>query len=240
MTAAGAPTPAYGSTSARHVAGIITRTALAYSNTRQLRWWLAYLDLPLMWIVASTSIARKPELVAHLGTASTQLDRRPAHAMAERRPTGLRSLIAVQVALVVIILFTPVACATVFGPTRTTVVFMWTWYGVLIGLPLITYLFPSVAQQWRGRGRDDWATTTQAETGRTPILFTILAAWPATGGGLKGTGDGFDLVRALAADARRDGAILICTARSARLAKLYRTETGAEASPLNPRLLRWP
>jgi hypothetical protein len=68
----------------------------------------------------------------------------------------------------------------------------------------------------------------------------VLAAWPATRGGRRGTGDGLELIRAPAADVRRDGGILVCTARTVALAERYRAETGAVTSPANPRLLRWP
>lgn len=78
----------YGCTTLHETAAVITRTALAYSNLRRIRWWLAYLDLPLMWLLTSTPIVRCPELVVSLGTASTRIDDLPAAAGPPRRPRG--------------------------------------------------------------------------------------------------------------------------------------------------------
>lgn len=241
MTAAAAPAaPAYGCVSLRQTATVITRTALAYSNIRKVRWWLAYVDLPLMWLLTCTPIVRHPELVAHLGVASTQLERLPVVAGAPRRPPGNPLLVAAAVVLLAVLILGPVAIVAILGSSAAAALITLIWYGLLILLPMLTYALPALVQQWHGRGRAAWIRATEAETGRRPLLFTELAAWPAKGGGRRGTGDGFDLVKAVAADARRDGAILICTARTAALAERYRADTGAVASPTNPRLLRWP
>ncbi len=230
----------YGCTSLRQTAGTITRTALAYSNLRRIRWWLAYLDLPFMWLLTSTPIVRRPELLASLGAASTHLARLPAAAGPPRRPRGHRLLFAAAGLLLGVLILGPVLIVAPLGPSATAGLVVLAWYGVLILLPTLTYAVPALVQQSQGRGLRRWTATTSRETGRRPVLFTELAAWPATGGGRRGTGDGFALVRAIAADVARDDAILVCTARSKTLADKYRTKTGAVASPRNPRHLRWP
>ena len=237
MTAAGAPAPVYGCASMRQTARVITRTALAYSNLRHVRWWLAYLDLPLLWLFTSTPISRRPDHVVTLGVASAQLDQLPNGASQPATPRGRLVLAAGTLALLIALFVVPVA--TLHGPTAIALIGI-AWFFVLVLLPLFTYAGPALLQNRRGRGRKQWMSTTAAQTGRTPILMCELAAWPATGGGLHGTGDGFDLVKALADDARRHGAILVGTARTEDLAAKYCTDTGAESSPVNPRLLRWP
>ena len=229
----------YGCTSLRQIAGIITRTALAYSNLRRLRWWLAYLDLPVMWVLTSTPIVRRPELVVSLGTASTQLAQLPTAAGLPRRPRGRQVLFVAAVLLFGVLILGPVPILAVLAPSAAAGVVVIVWYGLLIFLPMLTYAVPSLVQHCQGHGLRRWMATTTEETGRRPVLFTELAAWPATGGGRRGTGDGFDLVRAIAADVARDDAILVCTARTKTLAGKYRTKTGAAASRRNPRLLRW-
>lgn len=134
----------------------------------------------------------------------------------------------------------PVPIVALLGPSRAAGVVLLVWYGLLILLPMLTYAVPALVQQCRGIGLRRWMTTTATDTGRQPVLFVELAAWPATGGGRRGTGDGFDLVRAIAADVARDGAILVCTARTATLASKYRDATGAVASARNAHHLRWP
>lgn len=228
----------YGSGSVRETVRVIARTALAYSNLRQIRWWLAYLDLPLLWLLTSTPILRRPDLVVSFGAASTQLDQLPASASAPHLARG-RSLIVVLAGAMFVALFA-VPVFALHGPDAVVIVFAIAWAVLLIILPLFTFAVPAGWQQWRGRGRKDWTRATAAETGRAPILFTELAAWPAKGGGRPGTGDGFELVRALAVAVARDGGILIATARSVELARKYCAKTGAVASPANPRLLRWP
>lgn len=241
MTAAAAPRPAtYGCGSLRQTAAIITRTALAYSNIRRIRWWLAYLDLPILWLLTSTPIVRRPDLIAWSGTASAQLDHLPAAAGAPTKPRGHSLLVAAAIALLAALVLGPIPVLALLGPTSLGGAFTVVWYLLLIVLPVLTWAVPSSVQQWRGRGRRDWATATAAQTGRQPVLFTELAAWPAKGGGQPGTGDGFNLVKAIAHDAALDGGILIATARSAKLARKYCAQTGAVASPTNSRLLRWP
>lgn len=63
---------------------------------------------------------------------------------------------------------------------------------------------PALIQQYCGRGLPRWKKATLAETGRTPVVVTQLGAWPCTGGGRTGTGDGFILMRALAVEARQN------------------------------------
>ena len=128
----------YGCTSLRQTAGIITRTALAYSNLRRLRWWLAYLDLPLMWLLTSTPIVRRPELVVSLGTASTQLAQLPTAAGPPRRPRGHQVLFVAAVLLFGVLILGPVPILAVLGPSAAAGVVVIVWYGLLIFLPMVT------------------------------------------------------------------------------------------------------
>ena len=68
----------------------------------------------------------------------------------------------------------------------------------------------------------------------------MLGGWACTGGGKTGNRDGFELTRALAAEARSHGQIMVGVARSKTLADKYVARTGAEPSADNPRHLRWP
>jgi hypothetical protein len=65
----------------------------------------------------------------------------------------------------------------------------------------------------------------------------MLGGWPCTGGGRKGS-DGFELMRALAAEARSHDQIMVGVARTKTLAGKYDERTGAEPSADNPRHLR--
>jgi len=67
----------------------------------------------------------------------------------------------------------------------------------------------------------------------------MLGVWPCTGGGKKGGGDGFELVRALAVEARSHGQMMVGVARTKTLASKYVARTGAEPSQDNQRHLRW-
>ena len=114
------------------------------------------------------------------------------------------------------------------------------WWLVILGVPFLGYVLPALVQSYLGRGVDSWKAATAQDTGRPVVFVSMLGVWPCTGGGKKGSGDGFELMRALAAEARSHGQIMVGVARSKTLAGKYEERTGAEPSAANPRHLRWP
>ena len=201
-------------------------------------WWrLAFLDLPMLWLLNAVSVALHP---ARLITRTCAIALSQCADGADEHRAGSLPLLALIVADLGIVLLGPlilVASVTTPGWVATAT-FAWTL--LLIAGPTLTYCIPALVQHGRGRGLKHWCTTTEDQTGRTPVAAFQLAAWPCSGGGREGTGAGFDLIRALATDARRRGRILVGVARSSKLAKEYGEKTNAESSPHNPRHLRWP
>lgn len=134
----------------------------------------------------------------------------------------------------------PVAVLAVAGPGPWTLTSMQAWWLIVLGVPFLGYVLPSLILSYRGRGVANWKATTTHDTGRPAVLVSMLGVWPCTGGGRKGSGDGFALIRALAGEARTRGQIMIGVARTTNLAGKYVARTGAVPSVDNPRHLRWP
>jgi hypothetical protein len=222
-----------------HSVTAIGRSGMAYSNPRLLWWPLAYLELPLLWTVNALSIAHRPNELVTLGRASAQLGDRERRILASKPPAVARLLWVLLIVGFVLLLTGPLWIARGTSSSAALVVAA-LWLLVLVIAPMLSYGVPALIQQYRGRGLPQWKEATLAETGRAPVVVSQLAAWPCAGGGRTGTGDGFTLIRALAAEARRNDRILVGVARSRNLPERYIADTGAEASPQSPRHLRWP
>lgn len=233
-----------GYVSLAHAAGVARRLTLAYSNARLIWWPLAYLDLPLLWPVNAIMIVRHPRDVVALGVAAAQSHdpvRSAAAGPARAWPLGVAALAE----FVVGIGLAPWVLATLASHTASSAAadaLSWAvtaWFVLVIVVPLLTYAVPMLYQHARGiHGYRAWKTT--VVDGRTPAQASSLGAWPLAGGGLRGTGDGFALIRALAAEARSHNRILVGQARNTALGDKYIEETGAIASQGNRRHLRWP
>lgn len=233
-----APQLVLGYVSLWHSTRASARNSLAYSNIRRIWWPLAYLDLPLLFIVFTGVLALKPDTLVSLGKASGHLDRAGGSGTV-RAPKSARALwLVVAVAFVVTSAGVPLAAAAVVGPAAAPTV-MLAWWIVILGVPIVGYAVPAGIQSIGGDVQE-WKTLTQHDTGRAPVFASMLGSWPNTGGGQKGTGDGFALLKALAADARSRNQIMVGVARSKTLANKYVMQTDAEQSSLNPRHVRWP
>ncbi len=229
-----------GYVSLRHSITASTRTALAYSNIRRIWWPLAYLDLPFLFLLFSGVLALQPNTFVSLGTASGHLNR-AGQPGAVPAPRAARLLWLVFTGgIVVDAASVPIAVLAVAGPGPSTVTVMKAWWLIVLGVPFLGYILPALIQSYRGRGVATWTAATTEITGRTAVLVSVLGSWPCTGGGKTGGGNGFELVRALAAEARSHGQIMVGVARTTTLAGKYIARTGAESSADNPRHLRWP
>lgn len=232
----------FGYVSVRHSVRAVARDALAYSNIRLLRWPLAYLDLLLLTMIFSGVLALQPDNLVSLGRASAQLDhlQQPVAAPAPRSARWALGLVPV-VLFAVVLAGIPTLIVAVFGASSSTLLGVNIWWGMTLGVPLVGYVVPSLWQQFRGHGIDHWKAVTLEETGRTPVVVSMLGTWPCKGGGRKNnlTGDGFELMRQLTGHLRDGGQIMVGLARSRKLAGKYVARTGAEASPDNRRHLRW-
>ena len=228
----------YGYVSFRHTVTAIGRSALAYSNSRRLWRRLAYLDLPLLWLFLSLSIARRPNQLVTLGVAGGQLARDDG--VAGERPPRTASLLWLLIVADAAALFAGPVIISTISDMRPALIVSALLLLVLVISPMLTYAAPALIQQFGGRGVGSWRDATLLETGRRPVFVSQLAAWPNTGGGRKGTGEGFTLMNALADDARSKNQIMIGVARSKTLATKYVDNTRAEQSSHNPRHLRWP
>lgn len=215
-----------------HCVTAIGRSGMAYSNLRRLWWPLAYLELPLLWTFNVLPIAHRPNELVTLGRASAQLGDHEARLLAGRPPASARLLWVLLIVGFVLLLTGPL-WITAGTNSRPVLLLAGAWLLMLVIEPMLSYGLPALIQQYRGRGLRRWKDTTLAETGRRPVVVSQLGAWPCTGGG-------FTLMRALAANARRDNRILVGVARSRTLAEKYVAGTGAEAAPEKPRHLRWP
>lgn len=222
-----------------HSTRAIARNALAYSNIRRMWWPLAYLDLPFLFLIFGGLLALNLDTFVSLGKASAHLDRAGGPGTV-RAPKSARALwLVVAAVFVVVTVCVPVAGAAVIGPASARTV-MLLWWLVILGVPILGYVVPALIQTCRGRGVEEWKTSTAADTGFVPVFASMLGAWPNTGGGRKGTGDGFTLIKALAADARSRNQIMVGVARSQTLAEKYVKDTQAEQASDNPRHMRWP
>lgn len=229
------PELVFGYLTLRHAVTAISRTARAYSNVRTLWWPLAYLDLPMMWTFHTLSIARRPDQLVTLGAAGAQL-----HSPAEgAKPRTATLLWVLLLADLIVLIGVPVALVDI-SATLPALIIATVWWFLLLAIPFATYGLPALIQQFRARGLGGWKARTLAQTGRTPVLVSQLGAWPCTGGGRRGTGDGFTLMTELAAVVRAEGQILVGVARSKTLAEKYVVETAAQQSTEDPRHLRWP
>ncbi len=230
----------FGYVSVRHSVRAVVRDALAYSNIRRLWWPLAYLDLPLLAMIFGGVLALQPDKLVTFGHASAQLDHSwQGDVAAPAAPRTARwGLALAPVGLfTVVVAVAPMLIFAAFGAATAMLI----WWLVIVGVPFIGYVVPSLLLQHRVRGLDDWKTATLNETGRMPVLASMLGTWPCKGGGKKNvTGDGFELIRELAHRARASGQIIVGAARTEALAQKYVAKTGAEPSSHNPRHLRWP
>lgn len=234
-----APQLTLGYVSLWHSTRASARNALAYSNIRRIWWPLAYLDLPFLFLIFGAVLALKPDTFVSLGKASGHLDRAGGPGTV-KAPKSARALwLVVAAVFLVVTAAVPRAAAALTGPASALTV-MVAWWLVILGVPIVGYAVPALIQSCRGHGVDKWKTSTAADTGRVPAFASMLGAWPNTGGGRKGTGDGFTLMKALADDACSRNQIMVGVARNETLAAKYVADTGAEASPDNPRHLRWP
>jgi hypothetical protein len=219
----------------QHAATSISRTARAYSNVRTLWWPLAYLDLPMLWSFHALSIARRPDQLVTLGSACAQLNSSTAGA----KPRTAKLLWVLFLADLVVLIGVPVALVDVWN-TLPALIIATLWWLLLLLIPFATYGVPALIQQYRARGLGGWKSRTLEQTGRTPVLVSQLGAWPCTGGGRRGTGDGFTLMTELAGLMRAEGQIMVGVARSKKLTEKYVADTAAQQSTDNPRHLRWP
>lgn len=235
-----APQLVLGYVSLWHSTRASARTARAYSNIRRGGWPLAYLDMPFLFVLFTGVLAVQPNTFVSLGRASAQFDR-AGQTGETQAPRSARLLwLVFIVAGAALVAGGPIGLALITGPGPAAVTAVKAWLFVAFGVPLVGYVVPALIQTYRGRGVRDWKAATTSDTGLPTVFVSMLGVWPATGGGRKGSGDGFTLMRALAAQARTDKQIMVGVARSKKLARKYVDRTGAEQSPHNPRHLRWP
>jgi hypothetical protein len=229
-----------GYVSLRHSTAAIGRSAMAYSNIRRIWWPLAYLDLPLIWMFHAAVIAHRPGELVTLGKASAQLADRDHRVLTVHPPARARRLLLALIVLDFVAVFLlPISVVAASTPRPIHLIAL-AWLLLLAGLPYLTYVFPAVVQQWLGRGLGEWKSASLADTRLRPTVVSQLGAWPCTGGGRRGNGDGFKLMRALAAEERKSDQIMVGVARGKKLAERYVEDTDAEQSSHNPRHLRWP
>jgi hypothetical protein len=174
-----------------------------------------------------------------LGRASAQFNRQHLPRSVQTPGTARLLWLVFVAGLVVLAGGVPTLILIAVGPRPVAAEAM-TWWLVILGVPFLGYVLPALVQQRLGRGVDDWKAITLKNTARTPVFVSMLGVWPCKGGGKKGSGDGFKLMKQLAAKARVDDQIMVGVARTKKLAKKYVDDTGAEQSPDNPRHLRWP
>lgn len=229
------PELVFGYLTLRHTTTAISRTARAYSNVRALWWPLAYLDLPTLWTFHTLSIARRPDQLVTLGSAAAQLNSPDTGP----KPRTAKLLWVILLADLIVLIGVPVVLPDVSN-TLPALIIATLWWLLLLAIPFTTYGLPTLIQQFHARGLSGWKSGTLAQTGRTPVLVSQLGAWPCTGGGRRGTGDGFTLMIELAAAVRAEGQIMVGVARTKTLAEKYVAATAAEQSIDNPRHLRWP